>query len=465
MASRRAPSAPVNYAPPPPLTAPEADETETVDFFEHLAQLPEDSKQIGKVYVYRLFPAIVNTGRVEAIDIVPAHLFSRDLLIEKHGGGKYQLWLNCKPNTAQIKRIVGIPGSAKIYPTHVLVGEDGNPLPTPAPAAAPPAAEPVTKDDMRSVIREVAAASKVGNDGAQSALAAAVELITTASKKSLEIVAGAQKGDDSGAVETLRKEVVQLRSDLSTQREQSLQAQIESLRAEIRAGSGKGKSGELGALSDTAETLGVEGGVVGLIQKVAGQASAKEEGLGETIAKGLVDLGKTFVEQNGGRLVDWLQQRTHVDYLKVVTQRQQAGLTDVPAPPAGSTPRQPATQQPAAPGPRLADQPAATEEEMNLQQTIAMLTQHVPETIFRFWNREFSGEATAEIVKENFKPFLPMLRAQFNDLEKLKALAGNHPVLKVMTEQADFDAWAADFFDEFQRLDDDEKPGASAAVN
>ena len=93
---------------------------------------------------------------------------------------------------------------------------------------------------------------------------------------------------------------------------------------------------------------------------------------------------------------------------------------------------------------------------------LEILKKQIPATIRYFWDRDFDGGATAEIVKANFKPWLPLIRVQFQDLNGVIELAKSDPQLAPITADPEFPEWAKEFFDEFHRTEPDEAPAPAA---
>lgn len=457
-------------ATPPPSSA--ADEEIEIPQEQGIEPDPEDFEQWrktltpqklsrGKVYLYRQRPIVKSKSKTKYIAVYDLRAFSLQDIEDDHKGGKYKLDIDIGDEQRHVF-YHEVPGPAFIDGNEfIVVDGNGNPVAT-VPIAAQ-ATAPATKEDLSqvaSVVKEAVNASRVGNDGAQSALAGAVTLLTTASGKALEIVADAKSragGDDSA----LRRELQELRAEMRSDREQRLEQKVKELEERLDSRNNSAPAGELGAIAHTANVLGIEGGLTGLLRAVFVPGSAtpgveqEPGGMGDYFMRRVADGVGDFIKSiPGPRVMDFLERGQLMRF-----QQQQASG---PAP--GPQPQTPAAapqiQPPAivsvpaiSPGPQPQNQ-----QDIEMQQIIETLKAGIPVDIRYFWEHGFNGAGVAIILKQKYAPWLPMIRLQFNKLDELMKLARETPILQPMTvdrmasedeEAYSFTSWAQEFFDEF----------------
>jgi hypothetical protein len=456
--------------PPPPPNVEEDEEQEpeprSRDIEEYLKTLDRDVIRQSLVYVYRLDPKIKSLGKNKYIAKYSGDAFSTNIVEEEYGGGKYKFFLDAHDQDLNAEFFHDGPAELppKINRIHyVMMDDEGNAMPWPAPGAVSAAPGSGKPGDPEGVIREATAAARVGNEAAQSALTASVNLISQGAAKALEIVANATKDQTSGSSEVaaLRKEISDLATSLHNREKEDLQRQIAELRQAIQNGPARG-SGELGSLSETAKVLGVEGGAVGVIKAIAGGA-AKEEGMLDYIGKGLGEGLKTFLVEQGGNVVQAWREHIHV---RAVKASQRKAATPAPAAPAPVARPAPQPANPSLAGEQPADEPIE-------QETIVDLVTQITKTIRYYMVRNFDGASVAEIVKDKFQPYMRFIGAIdiFKDFNKLIEFCRQNPDLQEFIETNDQDTkeaflvFAREFWNEFQPEPPAESSTAPAQVN
>ncbi len=427
----------------------ERQELEKKDFWQMHNALSISEREVSKVYVYRLvWPdnAAKPEGEDNNIDIIASHLFDRELLITKHGGGKYQLWHKSKLNGPKFnfKRVINIPGVAmKIPRRYIIVEDDGSeylPADKSAPAAAP-------SPDVTGVYQQANMAAHAANQAASEALKSGLTLITTAAQESIKIVSQSKQkegSEESAGITELRAELKSLRDDIKDQRIGKLEEELRQLREE-RTKPASAAGSEVAAAAETAKLFGIEGGFPALVKQLSG-AEGKEEGILDYVGKGLGEGLKVFLSEQGGSLIQAWREYNHVRHLEVL-KRNQPDAAPPPAPkPVASRPGLAGSQEP---------QPAQPAQETE-EQMLARLINEITGTIAYYCEQNFNGAGVAEIVKREFRDymgFLPQLDI-FKDFGKLMEFCRANENLRGFADIPEFKEFATEFFEAFQPKQD-----------
>jgi len=141
------------------------------------------------IYAYRLEPAVRNEGKGSYMEKICKPV-DEDYFRQRHGGGKYQLLLNCYTEVSgdkrneRIKEIrFSVDGPAKLQPGVIMVDAQGNPLPPPNSTAA--AAEPITGDITATVVAAVTEASRANQEMLTEGLKSTLQLKDDLMRKQL----------------------------------------------------------------------------------------------------------------------------------------------------------------------------------------------------------------------------------------------------------------------------------------
>lgn len=432
----------------------EKNELEKKSWWDMLDALSLQEKEVSKVYVYRLvWPDNANKPEEEDsnIDIIPAHLFGRDMLLAKHGGGKYLFWNKSKlaGGKYNFKRVVTIPGAPKIPRRYIIVQEDDGKETIQYEDRAPgqPQAGAAPQANVSEVLQQANAAARTANEAAAKALESGISLISTAASKSLEIVADSVKKnsrDDGGDSETkatlaaMKAQLDSLEASIKDQRIANLESEIKELK-EQRSNPPSSAPSEVAAVAETARLFGVDGGFTGMVQRLAGGEN-KEQGFLESIGKGLGDGFRDMLKDWGGNLIQLGREYVHLRHVEA-QQRTQPGAAPPPAP-------QP---QHRAQTPALPQQPQA-ERQPTQEEFMSSVTREITKTIRYYMERNFNGAGVAEIVKDKFRDLMPFVSALdiFKDFNKLMEFCRNNEDLREFVALPEFAVFAREFWDEFQ---------------
>lgn len=434
------------------------EELEKTDFFSFLNNLDEATKKVSKVYIYRLLPRIEKSDGNRAIDVWPAAVFTENLLIERHGGGKYLLWIDSKLPAACLKRTIEVPGSAKIYPNHILVDDKGAAVP-PAPPAQQ---QPVTASEIAQIVREVV--SGMQNPGMAEAFRTSLEVVKEGAKAAVDMAKQpnpqpAAPADDNKVVKAIERLADRLQHAQPNEMGDIMKTVVAAVLPTMlkRLVDPPASASPFGMLKDLAALANDEGFTA--LRNLFG--GAKEEPLWEkammTVAQGV----GTAIQENGPAIVQAYRERTQLEHTRMVMQRQQPGQQTITVPP---VPRpQPVTRplqgtaqtvprwagggdpQPGA-APQETAPPAQTLTPQQEQEAVNGVIEQIVQLIQRCDGDGQDGAATATVVKLAFQPILPMIRANFNNLEQLKQFARTMPQLQHLTSSEDFDLFAEEFF-------------------
>lgn len=482
MASRRvsAPPPPLQSSDPPPPPVEDIDppsaQDQHVEFMEYLKKLDQRIVNKSTVYVYRTHPKIQKVGN-KNIATYPARIFDLKMLEDDHGGGGYKLMLDTGDKNINITRYETIAGSAKIFPDMILVDDTGHPLP---PPAAPAAADgPASKSDLLEILttvldrvqkKDVNTADAVNELAAlyRQAAVSAVEIGTAGVKAQLSN----PQGGDSSAVVLMLKEVLNelkesRKSDPRTDKLYDL-----ALEKLLNPPTPPAAPDIFDSLKKLADLGSLE--ELGPLKKIFGGGG---DSFWEGVGKDLFSSLSAAVRDNAPALVQWMRERAHFQYVTTMAQRQAAGSAAqngpaptqvaVPVPQPPPVPARPAITTPPAPAPAAppgSQPPISTEGESML----AAMQLEITSLIKRCWDRSrqvdepVDGYSAASVVKLAFPAVLPFIRAHFNNLGELKALAAKDPVLGPIANDPDFPTFAEEFFEELHNVDGPEPQAGQA---
>ncbi len=151
----------------------------SMETFDLLPALPARLWESDLVlYLYRLNPEVSNkTGEKKYIGVYSAPMNEEDVKRE-HGGGKYRMYLKYKKHDLRTA-VFQIDGPPKFLEGQTVRGVPvGSSTPAPAPAAAP---------DLASVVDKLVDTLKSNQQDPAGALNSAVQILTTATERGLEL--------------------------------------------------------------------------------------------------------------------------------------------------------------------------------------------------------------------------------------------------------------------------------------
>jgi hypothetical protein len=490
--------------PPPPAEeelldpAQSPDEDDKIDFFQHLKTLDDRLLTRAVVYVYRIRPKIQKVGS-HHIDKYAARLFSEDQLKEDHGGGRYKLMLDTGAKASNLSRVIEIAGPARIFPDEILVDDQGNPRPMQPAGATTALADDSAKSDLVKVLQTVTEALQKNAGSPQQAIQDALAVMKQANVGAVEIIANAAKaaagqGGGSAADKEVLSELRNLASairDMKKGGDSGIADKVMNAAVDrfLNPPEPKAAPDLFDGLKKLGDAFGAEaGGGLGVLRTLlGGQKESFWEGVGREIFSGL----STAVRENFPSIMQWARERAWYSYVeKMQRQAAQAGIQP-PGPPQPGTQPPPAVMQrvplpppppdhppgpaarpapPPAPQPNPAAQSAPQPGAPGETEMLNMMQREITALIRRTWDRsrqedsdeDPDGASAAIVVKLAYPAVIPFIRAQFNDLEKLKLLAAADPVLGPITGDPAFPQFAQDFFEELHEMEEGEPQAGTA---
>ena len=449
---------------PPQTEAAEPTPDDQTDFVQYLEKSLDDAvRNRSTVYVYRTRPKIVKDGSSN-IAKYAGRIFSMDMLQTDHGGGRYKLMLDTGIREKNITRYVELPGAAKIYPDHMLVDEQGNPKPV--GTAAPQTAG--SSDQLVDVLKTVTEALQNNRNSPQKAIEDALAVMRQANLGAVEIIANAAKAANSGEKQSDSAVLQAINNLTATLRERHkdpvsekvMNAALEKLINPQPVPAAPDMFDQIRKLADLASVDGL-----GNLRSILG--GKKEESFLESIGKELAVGVSEALKATAPSIMQWLRERSYYNYVQhqaatAQTPGQPGAAPPAPAHPSSVAARVPLPQavppSPAQPATHPAQPGIPTEEDM-----FAAMTREVTGLIRRCWDEQHSGDAAAKVIKLAYPVIMPMIRSNFNDLEKVKQMAAQDEFLAPITSDEDFPEWAQDFFEELHQVDGNKTaPPASA---
>lgn len=455
------------------------DTTSDLGFFDHLRSLPRGVRESSLIYIYRVEPKVKKSGKYAYIERVSAEGFDEEWLKEKHGGGKYRLWLNTPNQSQDLQRYADIAGPAKIYPDQVLVDAEGNALPAAQPAPAAASAQPVTPDAIAQIVTTAIQAVKDKGASADEAFAQAMGVMRKAQEGSIEILTSSLKnqvnnGGDSATAALLKEMLAEIRSQRNNPGDRKLDKIVDAgLERLLNPPAQPGPLDFIKQLKDLQELDGLSGILGG---------SPKENGAWwEPLVGKLADALSDTLKANGAAIIEAYREKLRVDaFLAQQNARRPAQPAAAPIATAQTPPGTPAPSVPqaapslplpipvpAGPGapppefpPHAAPQaqPAPvpvqgphTPTEMTEEQVFDAIRRQITELIVTCYEENDSGVDAAITVKRAHRPLLALIRPQFKDFNQVLALAQVDPVLKQIAGAAEFPEFAREFHEEFMR--------------
>jgi hypothetical protein len=158
------------------------DAVKTEPFFDLLPQLPEalwEKHLMG--YLYRLDPAVRNAKGQDSYIGRFTFPIDEEYVKEKHGGGKYLIYLKCGKESIK-EKIFSIDGPPKFIQGQTLVDSTGQPI-SATPAPTPTATN--GRSEVAQVLEAASAASKVQAEIMSSGMESALALQTKLTERSL----------------------------------------------------------------------------------------------------------------------------------------------------------------------------------------------------------------------------------------------------------------------------------------
>lgn len=436
-------------------------EKDKLDMFAYLASLSEVECNRRWLYIYRLEPTIRNPeGTGSYIEKVKPPV-DEDYIVEKHGGGKYLLWLKFdKDNGGDTDRksTFSAAGTAKIASgTMVIDAATGAPVqPQTQPAAAPAAnGEVAVMREIVQVLREQIQNKPKASE--EDLLESGLGVMRKAMGNAMEIIAESAKSKASSMTgnEVLDSLLKQQLASLAQPRDQMEQfkTMLQTIK-EMQQLTGPAQqstrhSSVLGELKDIAELLKSDD-EAGTLRSLLLRGRDRDEEESESGFGSFFKFATKALEQNPNIIGDIAS-----GIKAAFNSRPEVAHRAAPA--LGSVPAQPSQQQP--------QQPSAPPVEPKLQPPPPSAAKQAPtmldlilESIVNGFRNDMMPDDIAFSLKVLYPQAIPRLREMlgYSD-DQILGWLKTQPVIAPILNEAEFPK----FFEEFKSavLDDETEGG------